>query len=85
MSHEEFMLRVSWSTNKHPDQSEQAGQGWGQIKHCRRGEVMLDLGLPFAPGDDFTTDEMQAIAFATKIAALKVLRLRAKLKKAKKS
>lgn len=37
---------------------------------------MLDLGLPFAPGDDFTTDDMQKIARAAKMAALKILRLR---------
>lgn len=64
---EEFMLRVSWSTNKHVD---------GQPHHTRRGEVMLDLGLPFKLGDDFTDAEMQAIAFATKMEALRVLRRR---------
>ena len=63
----EFMLRVSWATNKHPDD---------QPHHTRRGEVMLDLGLEFHPGDDLTSDEMQAVAFAAKMAALKCLRAR---------
>jgi hypothetical protein len=61
------MLRVSWATNKHTDD---------QPAHTRRGEVMLDLGLPFSAGDDFTNEEMQAIAFATKMEALRVLRRR---------
>ena len=65
----EFMLRISWATNKHTDD---------QPNHTRRGEVMLDLGLPFAPGDDFTSEEMQAIAFASKMEALRVLRRRKK-------
>ncbi len=63
----EFMLRVSWATNKHADD---------QPDHTRRGEVMLDLGLPFAAGDDFSSDEMQEIARAAKMCALRVLRLR---------
>lgn len=74
MPYNEFMLRVSWSTNKHPDQETPAHEG--QPAHTRRGEVMLDLGLAFEPGDDFTQVEMQAVAFAAKMAALKVLRLR---------
>jgi hypothetical protein len=63
----EFMIRVSWATNKHTD---------GQPDHTRRGEVMFDLGLPFSAGDDFTSEEMQAIAYETKMAALKILRRR---------
>jgi len=66
---EEFMLRVSWSTNKHTD---------NQPSHTRRGEIMLDLGLPFHAGDDFTNKEMQEIAYATKMAALRALRRRRK-------
>lgn len=69
----EFMLRVSWATNKHSDQE---GGDEGQLKHCRRGEVMLDLGLDFHAGDDFTSEEMQTIAYATKMEALRVLRRR---------
>ncbi len=61
---EEFMLRISWATNKHIDD---------QPNHTRRGEVMLDLGLSFTAGDDFTTDEMQKIAYAAKMEALRVL------------
>lgn len=68
----EFMLRVSWATNQHTD---------GQPHYTRRGEVMLDLGLPFRAGDDFTSEEMQAIAFATKMEALRVLRRRRRKKK----
>src|SRR5262249_46360460 len=63
----EFMLRVSWATSKHTD---------GQPNYSRRGEVMLDLGLDFHSGGDFTSSEMQAIAFAAKVAALKCLRAR---------
>lgn len=63
----EFMLRVSWATNKHTD---------GQPNHTRRGEVMLDLGLEFHTGDDLTSDDMQAVASAAKIAALRCLRAR---------
>lgn len=70
----EFMLRVSWTTNKHTD---------ALPRHTRRGEVMLDLGLDFHPGDDFTSDEMQALAFATKMAALRILRKRPKKPAAK--
>lgn len=70
----EFMMRVSWATDRHPDQ---AGAE-GQPKHTRRGEVMLDLGLPFRPGDDFTSEEMQSIAYATKMEALRVLRRRSR-------
>jgi hypothetical protein len=70
------MLRVSWATNKHPDQETTPGADDGQRVHCRRGEVMLDLGLPFRPGDDFTSEEMQTIAYATKMEALRVLRKR---------
>ncbi len=63
----ECMLRVSWATNKHTD---------GQPNHTRRGEVTRDLGLEFHPGDDLTLDDMQAVAFAAKMAALKCLRAR---------
>jgi len=69
----EFMLRVSWATNKHTDD---------QPNHTRRGEVMLDLGLEFHAGDDFTSEEMQAIAYATKMEALRVLRRRKRATKA---
>lgn len=75
-SFNEFMLSVAWSTDNHPDQAPVAGESFGQVKHCRRGEVMLDLGLAFDPGDDFTNDEMQEVARAAKMAALKALRLR---------
>ncbi len=66
---QEVMLRVSWSCLNHPD---------GQQQHCRRDEVMLDLGLEQVPDPAFTNDEMQRIAFAAKIAALKALRSRPK-------
>ena len=80
----EFMLRVSWATDRHPDQAPTvAGEPFGQAKHCRRGEVMLDLGLPFVAGDDFTSDEMQAIAYAAKMAALRLLRKRPKKSRAR--
>jgi hypothetical protein len=83
-SFNEFMLRVSWSTDKHPDQRGADGED-GQVRHCRRGEVMLDLGLAYEPGDDFTADEMQEIARAAKMAAHRVLRLRkSRLAKSKK-
>ena len=61
---QEVMLRVSWSCLNHAD---------GQPQHARRGEVMLDLGLEKAPEPEFTRDEMQSIAYAAKIAALKAL------------
>ena len=60
----EVMLRVSWSVLNHAD---------GQPQHTRRGEVMLDLGLEAAPSPDLTSAEMQEVAFAAKIAALKAL------------
>ena len=78
---EEFMLQVSWSTNAHPDQKP-GDEERGQIKHCRRGQVSLDLGLPFKHGDDFTTEEMHEIAYAAKMAALKALRKRRSKRKA---
>jgi len=63
----EVMLRVSWSCLDHAD---------GQPQHCRRGEVMLDLGLEQMPNPEFTGEEMQRIAFAAKMAALKALSAR---------
>ena len=63
----EVMLRVSWSCLNHAD---------GQPQHCRRGEVMLDLGLEQVPDPELTGEEMQRIAFAAKMAALKVLSAR---------
>lgn len=68
---QEVMLRVSWSVLNHPD---------GQPQHARRGEVMLDLGLEQAPDPELTSDEMQRVAFAAKIAALKALGRRPKPK-----
>lgn len=64
---QEVMLRVSWSCLSHAD---------GQPQHTRRGEVMLDLGLESTPDPEFTREEMQAVAYAAKMAALKALRLR---------
>lgn len=64
---QEVMLRVSWSCLNHAD---------GQQQHCRRDEVMLDLGLEKLPDPSFTNDEMQRIAFAAKMAALKALSAR---------
>lgn len=61
---QEVMLRVSWSCLSHSDD---------QPPHTRRGEVMLDLGLEQAPDPELTRDEMQRVAFAAKVAALKVL------------
>lgn len=69
---QEVMLRVSWSCLNHPD---------GQPQHARRGEVMLDLGLEAAPDPELTADEMQRVAFAAKIAALKALGTRPKPKR----
>lgn len=63
MPFNEFMLRVSWSCLTHPDH---------QTPHVRRGEVMLDLGLPYTR--DLSSDEMQEVARAAKMAALKCLR-----------
>lgn len=63
----EVMLRVSWSVLNHED---------GQPPHTRRGEVMLDLGLEVHPNPELTRDEMQQVAFAAKIAALKALAAR---------
>lgn len=65
----EVMLRVSWSVLVHPD---------GQPQHTRRGEVMLDLGLESNPDPEFTREEMQSVAFAAKMAALKALAKRRK-------
>lgn len=65
----EVMLRVSWSVLNHPD---------GQPQHIRRGEVMLDLGLESNPNPELTREEMQRVAFAAKIAALKALAARPK-------
>lgn len=73
---QEVMLRVSWSVLNHHD---------GQPHHARRGEVMLDLGLESAPDPELTRDEMQQIAFAAKIAALKILGRRPKTRKVKES
>lgn len=66
---QEVMLRVSWSVLNHED---------GQPQHVRRGEVMLDLGLESNPSPELTRDEMQRVAFAAKMAALKALRARPK-------
>lgn len=63
----EVMLRVSWSVLNHED---------GQPQHARRGEVMLDLGLERAPIPELSPDEMQRVAFAAKMATLKLLRQR---------
>ncbi len=70
---QEVMLRVSWSVLNHDD---------GQPQHVRRGEVMLDLGLESAPEPPFTRDEMQLVAYAAKMAALKALRTRSNPKRA---
>ena len=66
---QEVMLRVSWSVLNHKD---------GQPQHVRRGEVMLDLGLEQAPDPELTSDEMQQVAFAAKMAALRALGRRPK-------
>lgn len=70
------MLRVSWSCLNHSD---------GQQQHARRDEVMLDLGLEAVPDPSFTNDEMQQIAFAAKMAALKALARRPKPSKIKRA
>lgn len=70
---QEVMLRVSWSVLNHED---------GQPQHARRGEVMLDLGLEAAPDPELTSEEMQQVAFAAKMAALKALSRRPKPKRA---
>lgn len=69
---QEVMLRVSWSVLNHED---------GQPQHTRRGEVMLDLGLETAPVPPLSDEEMQRVAFAAKMAALKALRSRPKPKR----
>lgn len=65
----EVMLRVSWSCLNHAD---------GQPQHTRRGEVMLDLGLEMNPEPDLSNEEMQSVALAAKMAALKALAKRPK-------
>ena len=65
MGFNEVLMRVSWSCLRHPD---------NQAQHVRRGEVTCDLALEEQP--DFTSDEMQAIAYAAKQAAWKALRAR---------
>jgi hypothetical protein len=63
---EEFLLRVCYTTTP---------------SHCvRHAEVMADMGIE--PPDPLpTSDEMQHVAFAAKMAMLKVLRDRKRKKK----
>src|SRR5262249_4217511 len=70
----EFMLHVHWS-----GLDDGADDGRGHL--LRRGTVIADVGLEHFPDPPPTDEEMQQVAFAAKMALLKVLGQRKKAKK----
>ena len=63
---QECLIHVYWSGLNDP-----GDKGKGHL--LQRNKVMVDLGLDRAPSPSFTNQEMQQIAFAAKMAALKCL------------
>ena len=61
---EECLIHVYWTARM---------PGGGMSHHVMRGRVSADLGLVRVPDPPFTNEEMQAITFAAKMAALKCL------------
>lgn len=71
---EEAMIHVYWSGLGDARDARDGGRG----HLMQRDKVTANLGLDRAPDPGFTDNEMQQIAFAAKMAALKCLRLRVK-------
>lgn len=69
---EEVMIHVYWSAMGDARDARDGGRG----HLMQRDKVTACLGLDRAPVPGFTEDEMQRIAFAAKMAAIKCLRLR---------
>ena len=73
-AHEETMIHVYWSALGDARDRREGGLG----HRMQRDRVTASLGLDHAPDPGFTEAEMQSIAYAAKMAALKCLRLRSK-------
>ncbi len=71
---EETMIHVYWSGYR--DARDQRDGGMGH--RMQRDKVTASLGLDKCPDPGFTEEEMQSIAYAAKMAALKCLTARAR-------
>jgi len=71
-SHEETMIHVYWSGYGDARDAREGGMG----HRMQRDRVTASLGLDHCPDPGFTEAEMQTIAYAAKIAAIKCLRMR---------
>ena len=69
---EETMIHVYWSALGDARDVREGGHG----HRMQRDKVTASLGLDGAPDPGFTSEEMQQIVFAAKVAAIKCLRLR---------
>lgn len=72
--HEETMIHVYWSGYRDARDERDGGMG----HRMQRDKVTASLGLDRCPVPGFTEDEMQSIAYAAKMAALKCLTARAR-------
>jgi hypothetical protein len=68
----ETMIAVYWSGYGDARDARDGGMG----HRMQRDKVIASLGLDRCPDPGFTPEEMQSIAYAAKMAALKCLRLR---------
>lgn len=66
------MIHVYWSAMGDVRDAREGGNGHRMM----RDKVSASLGIEQVPDPGFTAEEMQAITYAAKIAALKCLRLR---------